>query len=171
MLSNLTIAANGLSATATFTATDNLKGTGSVSVAAGKFTDMAGNQNNPSNTATVAIDTQNPGVTVDIVDPTLNDADNTSQVTFTFSEPIAAGSFTLADVSVANGVLSNLTIAADSLSAAPRSRRPITSTPMVSSRWPPTRSRMGPEIRTRPPISTRCRSTPDQCEDRRRPWP
>ena len=118
VLSNLTIAANGLSAAATFTATDNLKGTGSVSVAAGKFTDLAGNQNNPSNTATVAIDTQNPGVTVDIVDPTLNDADNTSQVTFSFSEAIAAGSFTLADVSVANGVLSNLTIAADSLSAA-----------------------------------------------------
>ena len=118
VLSNLTIAANGLSAAATFTATDNLKGTGSVSVAASKFTDLAGNQNNPSNTATVAIDTQNPGVTVDIVDPTLNDADNTSQVTFSFSEAIAAGSFTLADVSVANGVLSNLTIAADSLSAA-----------------------------------------------------
>ena len=118
VLSNLTIAANGLSAAATFTATDNLKGTGSVSVAASKFTDLAGNQNNPSNTATVAIDTQNPGVTVDIVDPTLNDADNTSQVTFSFSEAIAAGSFTLADVSVANGVLSNLTIAADDLSAA-----------------------------------------------------
>jgi Ca2+-binding RTX toxin-like protein len=54
---------------------------------------------------------------VDIVDTTLNDADNTSQVTFTFSEAIAAGSFTPDDVSVANGVLSDLEIDADGLSA------------------------------------------------------
>jgi Ca2+-binding RTX toxin-like protein len=117
VLSNLTVAANGLSATATFTAADNVKGTGSVSIAADKFTDVSGNQNSLSNTASVAIDTQNPAVTVDIVDTMLNGADNISLVTFTFSEAIAAGSFTLADVSAANGLLSNLTIAADSLSA------------------------------------------------------
>ncbi|WP_262273513.1 Ig-like domain-containing protein [Microvirga yunnanensis] len=62
-------------------------------------------------------DTTKPSVTVDIVDTALNDADNSSQVTFTFSEAIAAGSFTLDDASVANGVLSGLVIAADGLSA------------------------------------------------------
>jgi Ca2+-binding RTX toxin-like protein len=62
-------------------------------------------------------DTTQPSVTVDIEDTVLNDSDNTSRVIFTFSEAIAAGSFTPDDVSVANGALSSFVVAADGLSA------------------------------------------------------
>jgi Ca2+-binding RTX toxin-like protein len=62
-------------------------------------------------------DTTKPSVTVDIVDTTLNDADNSSQVTFTFSEAIDAASFTFDDVSATNGLLFGLVVAADGLSA------------------------------------------------------
>ncbi|WP_201839257.1 Ig-like domain-containing protein [Microvirga zambiensis] len=63
------------------------------------------------------LETTKPNVTVNLVDTVLNDADKTSQVTFTFSEAIATGSFTISDVTVANGALSNLVVAANGLSA------------------------------------------------------
>ena len=72
--------------TATFTADDGFDGTGSVTVTADSYTDAAGNPGG-GGTDTVTIDTRsNPTVTVDIVDASLNDADNSSDVTFTFSE-------------------------------------------------------------------------------------
>ena len=46
--------------------------------------------------ATVAIDTLNPSVTVNIVDAALSDADNSSLVTFEFSEDVTG--FTVDDV-------------------------------------------------------------------------
>ena len=81
--------------TATFTADDGFTGTGSVSVAAGSYTDAAGNPGG-AGSDTVAIDTQNPTVAVDIVDGALSDGDNSSVVTFTFSE--APAGFTPSDI-------------------------------------------------------------------------
>ena len=57
------------------------------------FQDLAGNAGRQpaGDTAlvdTVDIDTANPTVTVNIVDGSLNDADNSSLVTFSFSEPV-----------------------------------------------------------------------------------
>ena len=52
---------------------------------------------------TVVIDTANPTVTVDIVDGALNDGDNSSVVTFAFSEAPGA-SFTESDIQVSAGL-------------------------------------------------------------------
>ena len=52
---------------------------------------------------TVEIDTQNPTVTVDIVDGALNDGDASSVVTFAFSEAPGA-SFTESDIQVSAGL-------------------------------------------------------------------
>ncbi|MCA6126336.1 hypothetical protein J6500_31255, partial [Bradyrhizobium sp. WSM 1704] len=95
-LSALSWAADHTSATATFTATDGITASGSVTVAAGSYTDVAGNLGS-TGTDTVAIDTQNPTLTVDIVDGALSDGHNSSVVTFTFSE--APVGFTAADIS------------------------------------------------------------------------
>ena len=86
-------------------------------MAADKFTDVTGNDNLASNTASVTIDTVNPEVTVAIATTPLDDAGTTAQVTFTFSEAIDATTFSLDDATVTNGALSNLVIAADGLSA------------------------------------------------------
>ena len=71
--------------TATVIADDGFIGTGTVSVAAGSYTDAALNLGD-AGSDTVSIDTVNPTVTVDIVDASLNDSDNSSVVTFTFTE-------------------------------------------------------------------------------------
>ncbi|TRC92177.1 hypothetical protein FJV77_25860, partial [Mesorhizobium sp. WSM4306] len=65
--------------TAKFTATDGFAGTGSVSVTAGSYTDLAGNTG-AGGSDTVAVDTENPTVTVDIADASLSDGDNNSVV-------------------------------------------------------------------------------------------
>ena len=71
--------------TATVTAADGFIGTGTVSVAAGSYTDAALNPG-LAGSDTVSINTVNPSVTVDIVDASLSDTDDNSGVTFTFSE-------------------------------------------------------------------------------------
>ncbi|MCA6126340.1 hypothetical protein J6500_31285, partial [Bradyrhizobium sp. WSM 1704] len=111
-LSALSWAADHTSATATFTATDGITASGSVTVAAGSYTDVAGNLGS-TGTDTVAIDTQNPTLTVDIVDGALSDGHNSSVVTFTFSE--APVGFTAADISATHGTVSNLAATADPL--------------------------------------------------------
>src|SRR5690606_3615645 len=68
---------SGTSYSATFTAADGLGGTGSVSVDAGSYTDAGGNAGG-AGSDTVGIDTLNPTVTVNIVDTSLSDGDNTS---------------------------------------------------------------------------------------------
>lgn len=95
-------AGSGSSYTATFTATNGVATTGSVSVGTG-YTDAAGNSGG-TGSDTVVIDTLNPTVTVNIVDTVLTDADNASVVTFTFSEAVTG--FTAADVTVSSGTLS-----------------------------------------------------------------
>ena len=82
--------------TAVFTADDGFEGQGSVTVDAAKFTDAALNANEAATPDTVTIDTANPTVAIDIVDTALSDTDNSSLVTFTFSE--APVGFTLGDI-------------------------------------------------------------------------
>jgi hypothetical protein len=105
---------SGDSYTATFTAGDNSTTAGSVIVNANSYTDTAGNSG-ASGSDTVTVDTDNPTVTVDIVDASLSDADNASQVTFTFSETVSG--FTSADLTVAGGTLSGFSGSGDSYTA------------------------------------------------------
>ena len=91
---------------ATFTATDGVETTGSVSVAADSYTDIAGN-NGGAGSDTVTIDTLNPTLALDIVNASLNDGTNSSLVNFEFSETV--NGFTAGDVSVSGGTLSDFT--------------------------------------------------------------
>ncbi len=111
-VSGLAATADPLVYTATFTATDTFSGTGSVSLAAGSYTDAAGNSGGEGSD-TVTIDRFNPTVSVNIVDASLNDGDSSSQVTFTFSE--APVGFTAADITAAGGTVSGLAVTADPL--------------------------------------------------------
>ena len=94
---------SGTSYSATFTAADPFSGPAPVSVNDGSYHDAAGNAGGAGSDV-VAIDTQNPSVTVDIVDASLSDGDNSSVVNFTFSE--ATTNFDINDISVSNGTLS-----------------------------------------------------------------
>jgi hypothetical protein len=111
-VSGLAATADPLVYTAIFTATDTFSGTGSVSLAAGSYTDAAGNSGGEGSD-TVTIDRLNPTVSVNIVDASLNDGDSSSQVTFTFSE--APVGFTAADITAAGGTVSGLAATADPL--------------------------------------------------------
>ena len=62
---------------------------------------------------TATLDTLNPTVAVNIVDGSLSDTDNSSQVTFTFSE--APTNFDAADISAVGGTISGLTVTANPL--------------------------------------------------------
>src|SRR5262249_47377218 len=87
-------AIDGNSYTATFTANDNTATQGSVTVGTG-YTDTAGNIGT-TGADTVNIDPHNSTVVVHIVDATLSNSDNTTPVTFEFSEDVIG--FTSADV-------------------------------------------------------------------------
>ena len=82
--------------TAKFTADDGFDGQGVVSVTAGSLWTPLAIFGSAGGTNSVIIDTENPTVTVDIVDASLSDGDSSSQVTFTFSE--APVGFTAADI-------------------------------------------------------------------------
>ena len=97
---------------ATFVATDGYEGPGSVTVIAGSYTDAAGKLGT-SGTDTVPVDTINPSVVVDITDATLNDVNNSSNVTFTFSE--IPTDFTEDDITTIGGTVSNLQPTSDPL--------------------------------------------------------
>ncbi|MCA2834909.1 MAG: calcium-binding protein [Microcystis sp. M007S1] len=105
---------DGNSYTAIFTADDAVETTGSVSVAADSYTDIAGN-NGGAGTDTVTIDTLNPTLALDIVDASLNDGDNNSLVTFEFSEDVTG--FDDSDVSVSGGTLSDFSGSGNSYTA------------------------------------------------------
>src|SRR5205814_1725739 len=111
-ISNFT--GSGANYSATFTAIDGISANGSVSVTAGSYTDAAGNLG-ATDSDTVPIDTLNPTVSVNIVDTSLNDGDNSSVVTFTFSE--ATTNFAIGDISATNGTMSNFTGSGASYSA------------------------------------------------------
>ncbi|MCA6122785.1 hypothetical protein J6500_12885, partial [Bradyrhizobium sp. WSM 1704] len=88
--------------TAKFTADDGYEGQGTVTVAAGSYTDSSGNLG-AAGSDTVVIDTKNPTLAINIVDPSLGDVDNSSVVTFTFSEAPGA-SFGETDIHVSSGL-------------------------------------------------------------------
>ena len=99
---------------------DGFTGTGSVSVAAGSYTD-ARRQPRRRRFGHGDDRPENPTVAVNIVDSALNDGDNSSVVTFTFSE--APVGFAPGDIAAASGTLSGLAVTADPLSTRRRSRR------------------------------------------------
>ncbi|WP_296950515.1 Ig-like domain-containing protein [uncultured Massilia sp.] len=101
-LTNLQAGTDGKVYTATFTpaASDNLSAM--ISIAAGAYTDAAGNAGLASNFRLVTGDTRGPTVTVDSSATRLK-AGETATITFTFSE--APVGFDDADVQVAGGTL------------------------------------------------------------------
>ncbi|MFA6961388.1 MAG: Ig-like domain-containing protein [Opitutaceae bacterium] len=107
-LSNFT--GSGTSYTATFTPTVDSTVTGAISVASGKFTDAAGNDNNDgadaNNSVSLSTDTLRPTIAVSSDVSTLK-AGETATITFTLSE--ASTDFTSGDVTVVGGTLSNFT--------------------------------------------------------------
>ena len=76
-------------------------------------TDAAGNSASSTDTESGILVAGVPSVSVNIVDASLNQADTTSSVTFTFSE--APVGFDASDITVANGSLSGLTATANPL--------------------------------------------------------
>jgi Ca2+-binding RTX toxin-like protein len=104
---------DGNSYQATFTATDGVETTGSVSVTADSYSDAAGN-NGGAGTDTVTIDTLNPTVGITFDSSTLTGQNFSTTVNFQFSEAV---SFTASNVTLTNGVLSNFTGSGSSYTA------------------------------------------------------
>jgi hypothetical protein len=103
VLTNFT--GSGTSYTATFTPTAGFTGSGTVTVAVGRFADAAGNVNLAGSLSpALAIDTKPPTVAITSSLQTLK-AGTTAVLTFRLSE--ASTSFTVSDVAVEGGTLSN----------------------------------------------------------------
>ncbi len=88
--------------------------TGSVSVAAASYSDVAGNQGG-AGTDTVTIDTKNPTVGINFASQPLTSQNFSTTVTFQFSEAVSG--FAASDVTLTNGVLSNFTGSGSSYTA------------------------------------------------------
>ena len=106
-LSNVSSSDGGITWTATFTPTSNLHSTSNViTLNASGVTDIAGNAGVGTPTSnSYAIDTQAPTASIVVSDSSLK-VGQTSTVTITFSEAVTG--FTAADLTVENGMLSNL---------------------------------------------------------------
>ncbi|AMB86732.1 glycosyl hydrolase [Pseudomonas agarici] len=106
-LSTLTSSDGGLTWTATFTPTVNVNDTSNlISLNNSGYTDLAGNTGSGvTNSGNFTIDTVVPTATIVVADTALK-AGETSTVTITFSEAVSG--FDLADLTPANGVLTNL---------------------------------------------------------------
>ena len=106
-LSPVSSSNGGVTWTATFTPSANITDASNVITLDNTgVTDAAGNTGlgtTPSNN--YAIDTLNPTVLVNIVDNSLSSTDNSSQVTFSFSE--APVGFTQGDITASHGTISN----------------------------------------------------------------
>jgi Ca2+-binding RTX toxin-like protein len=100
---------DGITWTATFTpAVDTTAASNLITLADASVLDAAGNTNSgATDSNNYAIDTLNPSVTVSIVDTSLSDTDNSSVVTFTFTE-VPSG-FTNDDLTIVGGTLSTVT--------------------------------------------------------------
>jgi ELWxxDGT repeat protein len=94
----------GTAYTATFVPQASFTGTATIQVAAGVFTDAAGNPNAASPVTTIAIDTRPPTVIVTLGAQSLGIGE-TAAVTFTLDKP--STTFTVADVGVTGGTLTN----------------------------------------------------------------
>ena len=109
-LSGLEVTGDNKVYTATFTPTAGFEGNASITVAAGAYTDAAGNTGGAGTTPAIAIDILAPTLAI-----TSNDADlkigETATITFDFSE--APSGFVPGDVVTTGGSLSNPTVTAD----------------------------------------------------------
>lgn len=106
-LSNVSSSDGGVTWTATFTPTTNITDTSNlISLDTGGVINASGNSGvGVVNSNNYAIDTVRPGATITVGDTTLGIGQSTT-VTISFSEAVSG--FDLSDLSVANGVLSNL---------------------------------------------------------------
>ncbi|WP_236181423.1 beta strand repeat-containing protein, partial [Pseudomonas sputi] len=106
-LSNLSSSDGGKTWTATFTPTANVTDPSNfIALDTSNVTDLAGNVGSTVAVSNnYALDSERPTATVVIANPNLG-VGQTSQVTITFNEAVSG--FDLADLSVANGTLSNL---------------------------------------------------------------
>ena len=96
---------SGTSYTATFTPTSDSTENGIIAVSAGAFTDAAGNASTTGASVTLNVNTlARPTLTIASDDLTLG-IDETARITFTLSE--ASTDFTVEDVTVSGGSLSN----------------------------------------------------------------
>ncbi len=100
---------SGTTYTATFTPTSNSTATGVINVNSGVFTDAAGNANPTSMTLSIAVntvpaDTTPPTIAISTSSSSLSQS-QTANITFTLSE--SSTNFTLSDVTVTGGALSN----------------------------------------------------------------
>ena len=101
-------AVSGTSYSVVFTPTANTQSTsGSVSVAADKFTDAAGNNNSASSATTITYDTQVPSVSSITASRSTLKSWDTSVFTITLSE--ASTDFVVGDVTFSGGTLSSFT--------------------------------------------------------------
>ncbi|MEI8595204.1 Ig-like domain-containing protein [Photobacterium sp. Hal280] len=103
-LSNFT--GSGTTYSATFTPTDNSTAGATINIAAGKFTDAAGNGNTVATPETITVDTALPTVTISS-DKTALKQGETANITFALSE--SSSDFSAGDVIVSGGTLSNFT--------------------------------------------------------------
>ncbi len=111
LISGLTVTANPLVYTATFTPTVNLEDTANlISVGTGTYTDAAGNAGTAGTSANYTIDTKPPTVAIALSDSALTFGE-TSTVTFTFSE-VPSG-FTATDITAENGLISGFAATAN----------------------------------------------------------
>ena len=106
-LSNLSSSDGGKTWTATFTPTANVTDPSNfIALDTGNVTDLAGNAGSTVAVSNnYALDSERPTATVVVANPNLG-VGQTSQVIITFNEAVSG--FDLADLSVANGTLSNL---------------------------------------------------------------
>ena len=107
-LSNVSSTDGGVTWTATFTPTSNITDTSNlISLDTSGVVNVSGNNGvGVVNSNNYAIDTVRPGATITVGDTTLGIGQSTT-VTISFTEAVSG--FDLSDLSVANGVLSNLT--------------------------------------------------------------
>ena len=106
-LSTVSSADGGVTWTATFTPTGNVRDTTNlISLNNAGYTDLAGNAGSGvTNSGNFTIDTVQPSATIVVADNALNIGD-TSLVTITFSEAVSG--FTNADLTIANGTLTGV---------------------------------------------------------------
>jgi outer membrane protein OmpA-like peptidoglycan-associated protein len=86
---------------------DTESGTGTLSVAAARFTDSAGNDNTASNTLSIPFDTREPTVAITRAGSTSLQSGQTDTITFTLSE--ASNTFAVDDITVSGGSIGALT--------------------------------------------------------------
>jgi Ca2+-binding RTX toxin-like protein len=109
-LSGLVVSSDPKVYTAIFTPTAGSSGTASISVAAGSYSDAAGNSGAGGSSAPISFDTLAPTLAISSSASTLK-VGETATISFTFSD-IPSG-FTAADIATSGGSLSGLVVSSD----------------------------------------------------------